>query len=44
MKVNSYIKVNHKHLQRVLEARRAMEDRICSENVKVVSTFRRTNK
>lgn len=40
MKVNSYSKVNYQHLQRVIEARRAMEDRMNSESITIVSTFK----
>jgi hypothetical protein len=40
MKSNRYIKLNQSHLQRVLEARRSMEDRLNSESIRVVSTFK----
>lgn len=40
MKLNRYIKFNQSHLQRVLEARRGMEDRLNSESIKIVSTFK----
>ena len=40
MKLNRYIKLNQSHLQRVLEARRAMEDRLNSESIRIVSTFK----
>jgi hypothetical protein len=40
MKLNRYIKLNREHLQRVIDAKRAIEDRLNSEFTKVTSTFK----
>jgi hypothetical protein len=40
MKLNRYIKINREHLQRVIDAKRAIEDRLNSESTKVTSTFK----
>jgi hypothetical protein len=40
MKLNRYIKINKVHLQRVVEAKHAIEDRSNSESVRITSTFK----
>jgi hypothetical protein len=40
MKLNRYIKINREHLQRVIDAKRAIEDRSNSESVRITSTFK----
>ena len=35
MKLNRYIKLNREHLQRVIDAKRAIEDRLNSESVRI---------
>jgi hypothetical protein len=40
MKLNRYIKLNREHLQRVIDAKRAIEDRLNSETITITKTFK----
>jgi hypothetical protein len=40
MKVNRYIKINKAHLQRVIEAKQTIEDRLNSETITITKTFK----
>jgi hypothetical protein len=40
MKLNRYIKINKAHLQKVIEAKQAIEDRLNSQSITITSTFK----
>lgn len=40
MKLNRYIKLNREHLQRVIDAKRTVEDRSNSETITITKTFK----
>jgi len=40
MKLNRFVKINREHLQRVIDAKRAIEDRLNSQSITITSTFK----